>query len=112
VNLVIDVPPPVGARIEEEARKAGVTPAQLAAQTLIRDFSPPPFDPEEQKRRNGPSIALVQSWLEAANHPRTAEEIAAADADMKALMRNLNAARREAGERLPFPEVDEDAGTP
>jgi len=109
MNLVIDVPQPVGARIEEEARKAGVTPAEIAAQALAKTFSPPPFDAEEQKRQNAASIALLEEWLEEANRPRTPEELAEAEADLKELMRNLNAPRKEAGARLLFPEVEEES---
>jgi hypothetical protein len=107
MNLIIDVPSPIGARIQEEAEKAGVTPTEIAARALIQSFSPPPFDTEEQKRLNAPSIAHLQSWLEEANRPRTAEEAAEAEADLTQLMHNLNAPRKEAGERLLFPEVEE-----
>src|SRR5579871_5240633 len=104
MSYVIELSPPIEAPIEQEARKAGVTPAELVADLVRKSFSTP-IDPEEQKRLNAPSVALMESWLAAAEKPRTAEEEAAAEEDMQDLMRSLNASRREAGERLHFPEV-------
>ena len=103
---VIDLPRPIEARIEQEAQKAGVSPAALLADVVRKNFGMT-VDPEEQKRLNAPSIALLESWLAEAEKPRTAEETAEAEADMEELMRNLNAPRHEAGERLHFPAVTE-----
>jgi hypothetical protein len=104
MSLTIDLPRPVEARINEEARKAGVTPAELVAEVVTRNFAG--VDAEEQKRLNAPSIALLQSWLEEARKPRTPEELEGAEEDMNRLMQNLNAPRREAGERLHFPDAE------
>ena|SRR5579872_2515680 len=106
MSYLIDLPPPVEARIEQEARKAGVSPAELVADVVCKNFGMT-IDPEEQKRLNAPSVALLQTWLAEAEKPRTAQEEAEAEEDMQDLMRNLNAPRREAGERLHFPDVAE-----
>lgn len=106
MTLVIDLPRPVEARIEHEAEKAGVTPAELVAEVVKKNFAAG-VDPNAQKILNAPSIALLQSWLEEARKPRTPEELAEAEDDLTRLMQNLNAPRREAGERLHFPDVEE-----
>ena len=104
MSYVIDLPRPVEARIEIEAQRAGVSPAELLADVVRKSFGAT-IGPEEQKRLNAPSIALLRSWLAEARRSRTAEEEADAEADMEDLMRGLNAPRRESGERLHFPDV-------
>ncbi len=41
MSLVIDLPQPVEARLEEEARKVGVTPAELVAMVVKKNSLPP-----------------------------------------------------------------------
>lgn len=106
MSYVIDLPAPIEARIEAEAQKAGMSPAELVADVVRKSFGLT-IDPEEQKRLNAPSIALLESWLAEAGKPHTAEEKSEAEEDMENLMRNLNAPRRETGERLHFPDVTE-----
>ena len=106
MTYVIDLPLPVQARIEEEALKAGISPAELLTDVVRRNFGMA-VDVEEQKRLNAPSIALLNSWLVQAEKPRTAEEAEEAEEDMKNLMRSLNESRRMTGERLPFPDIEE-----
>ena len=103
MSYVIDLPQPVEARLEQEAQKAGVSPAELLADVVRKNFGMV-VDQEEQKRLNAPSIALLEAWLAEAEKPRTAEQEAEAEEDMEDLMRNLNAPRHEA-EQLHFPEV-------
>ena len=111
MTLVLDLPQPIEARLEAEAYKVGVTPAEYAARLFVQNFAPPAptLDPEQEKRANTPTIALLDAWLEAARNkkPRTVEELRAADEDLETLQRNLNAPRKEAGERLLYPEVEE-----
>ena len=104
MNLLIDLPNRVEVRIEREARKAGVTPAELVAEVVTKKFTIE-IDADEQKRLNQPSITLLESWLEEAKKPRSAQELADAEEDLQLLMGNLNTTRREAGERLHFPEM-------
>jgi hypothetical protein len=49
-------------------------------------------------------IALLESWI--AQAPTDPEEIREAEAEFREFKRNLNAPRKEAGERLLFPEVE------
>jgi hypothetical protein len=104
--LEIELNPLVERRLQAEATKAGVTATEYATELLMQSLPKGPIDPEEQKRLNAPSIALIDEWLERVKRPRTTEEEAEAEADMLELMRNLNAPRRESGERLHFPDVE------
>lgn len=72
---------------------------------MTRNFTTT-IDPEEQKRLNAPTIALLESWLAEAEKPRTAEERAEAEAEQIEFMRSLNLPRKESGERLHFPDVE------
>lgn len=105
--LEIELAPPVERCLRAEATKAGVPPTEYAAELLTQILPIGRIDAEEQKRLNAPSIALMKAWLAKAKKPRTAEEEAEAEADMLELMRNLNAPRRESGERLHFPDIEE-----
>ena len=60
MNVVIDLPPPVEARIEREAQQAGISPAELIADVVTKNFTTT-IDPEEQKRLNAPTTALLES---------------------------------------------------
>ena len=85
MTLILDLPGPVEDRIEQEARKAGISPAELVEEVVKKTFSTPvtnSINPEEQKRLNAPTIALLQSWLAEAEKPRTAEELAEAEDDL------------------------------
>ncbi|MDQ2687611.1 MAG: hypothetical protein M3Y28_07075 [Armatimonadota bacterium] len=87
MSLTIDTPRPVKARAEVDVAR---------------------IDAEEQRRLNAPSIALLEAWLRRSEHPATPEQIADAEADLTDFMRNMNAPRREAGERLHFPDASAD----
>lgn len=105
MNLVIDLPLPVEAHIEREAQRTGKSPAELVAEVLKKTFSAT-IDPEEQRRLNAPSIALLEVWLKRAEVPATPEQIAQAEAEQREFMRNMNLSRKEAGERLHYPDVE------
>ena len=106
MNLVIEVPRPVEARIEEEAHRAGVSPAELVAGLVRERFAPAPVGPEEQKMRNAPSIALLERWLaETGGEALNPEELRRAEEEAEQFKRGLDAPRKEAGARLLFPEA-------
>ena len=108
MTLVLDLPQSIEARLEAEAHRAGVTTAEYAARLFLQNFAPPVLDPEQEKRANAPTITLLDAWLEAAHNKktRTAEELRAAEEDLETFKRNMNAPRKEAGERLLYPEVE------
>lgn len=63
------------ARLEEEAQKAGVNPAQIAAWLVQKNLTEAALDLEEQKRRNAPSIALLESWMRRTDAPSTRKRL-------------------------------------
>lgn len=67
---------------------------------IIVSDRPAPAGIEEQD----PTIALLESWLreDATDDP---EEIRRAEQDLAQFKRDMNAARKEAGERLLYPEA-------
>lgn len=106
MSLMIDLPQPVASRLQAEAAKSGVSTAEYAAELLTKSLPTSTIDPEEQKQRNAPSIALLETWLQRTLAPATPEQIAEAEAELEAFMRNMNAPRKEAGERLLYPDVE------
>ncbi len=50
------------------------------------------------------SIALLKSWI--AEAPVDAEEIRAAEEELREFQRNINLPRKEAGARLIYPEAE------
>ncbi len=51
------------------------------------------------------TMTLLRSWLEE-DATDNAEEVAEAEADLLAFKRGMNAPRKEAGTRLPYPEAE------
>lgn len=105
MNLVLDIPRPVEARIEEEALRAGVSPAELLTGLVLEKFGPAPLDAEVQKRLNAPSIALLQQWLKESG-TRDPNELRQAEEEAQQFKRDMNAPRKEVGARLLFPEAE------
>ena len=102
MSLVIELPPSVESRLEAEARRSGATPEAVAAALITKSFAS--LEDDEQKRRNAPSIALLESWL--ADVSQTDAERRDAEAELVELKKNLNAARRVSGARLLFPDAE------
>ena len=103
MSLVIELPPLVESRLEAEAQRSGISPAELVVQVVNKTFASA-LDLEEQKRLNASSIALLQSWI--AEAPTEPEDVKEAEQDLREFKQNLNASRKEAGARLLFPEVE------
>ena len=97
MSVIIDLPRPIEARIEQEAQKAGVTTAELISRTLTERF---PSEPDE----NAQALALIDQWL--AEAPSDPEDIAAAEEDLRTFQRALNDTRREAGSLPTYPEAE------
>ncbi len=54
-----------------------------------------------------PPPARLNEWfLARAQLPATPEQAAEAEADIQEFMRNMNAPRKDSGERLPYPEAE------
>ncbi len=105
MNLVLNVPRPVAARIEEEAQRAGISPAALLTSVVLEKFAPPPLDVESQKRLNAPSIALMEQWLRQ-SETEDPDELREAEEEARQFKRDMNAPRKEVGARLLFPEAE------
>lgn len=103
MTLVIDLPEPLEARLEAEATRAGVRPADLAAEFIKKNLAST-GELEELKRLNAPSIALLQSWL--ADAPTDPAAIQEAEKELLEFKRAMNAPRKESGARIPFPEAE------
>lgn len=101
MTLIIDIPRELEQRLESAARKEGATPADLAQRLLAENLPPAERSPSDETP-NASTIAMIDRWLEedATDDP---EEIAQAEADLRALMEALNQNRAAGGQRLLFP---------
>jgi uncharacterized spore protein YtfJ len=100
--LVIDLPDAIEQRLEDEARRTGVSVQDIAVRIIKEKYpSAHIVDTEEQKRLNQSSIDLIQSWL---NAPKTPEEKEEAEKGFEEFKRNMNETRKIAGARLLYPE--------
>lgn len=106
MSLTIELPRPLADRLEAEASRAGVSPTDYAAELIVKHLPTASIDVDEQKRRNTPSVALLESWLLRAELPCTPEESAEAERELVVFMRNMNAQRAESGDRLLYPDID------
>ncbi len=106
MSFIIELSRPVESRLQSEAIKAGVSTTEYAAELIAKSLPVVTLDLAEQKRLNAPSIQLLEAWLQRARTPATAEQIAEAEAEQAAFMRNMNAPRKESGERLLYPDVE------
>lgn len=97
MNLVIDLPQPVEARLEEEARKVGVTVDELVQRTIAERF---PVGLDE----NAQALRLIEQWI--AEAPTDPEQIKEAEEDLREFQRSINQTRKEAGAGLVYPEVE------
>ena len=104
MSLVIDLPQPIEARLEEEAARIGVTAAELVIDVIKNTFSAP-IDAEAQKQLNASSIVLLQRWLKEGENCDS-EDTGKSEQELEEFKRNLNASRKETGSRLLFPDAE------
>ena len=102
MSHTIDFPPLLESRIEAEAEREGISPAEVILRVVQREFSPA-LSIEEQKRLNAPSISLLKSWL--ADVPTTPEEREDAEEDLRDFKQSINSSRAELGQRPAFSEA-------
>ncbi len=102
MTLHIDFSPQASERLAAAARSRGVEPKALLEDLVVEHLPPSAAIIDGEKDA---TIALLQSWLDedATNDP---DEIRAAEEELAELKRNMNAPRKEAGERLLFPDVE------
>lgn len=97
MNLVIELPQLVEARLEEEAQKAGVTINELVSRTIAEKF---PVELDE----NTQALRLIEQWI--AEAPTDPDQVKEAEEDLRGFQRAINQTRKEAGARLVYPEVE------
>ena len=97
MSLVIDLPKPVEARLEEEAQKAGVTVDELVLRTIAERF---PVDLDEDAQ----ALRLIEQWI--AEAPTDPEQIKEAEEDLREFQRAINQTRKEAGAALVYPGIE------
>ena len=106
MSLVIELPRNIEARLQVEAKKAGVSTIEYAAEVLTKSLPADAIDIVEQKRLNAASVTLLQSWLLRRHVPATSEQQALSEADLSEFMYNMNKSRKNSGERLLYPEIE------
>ena len=104
MTLTIDLTPTEEASLYAVARKSGIAPADVLKQ-LVREHLPlePAASPPEPSG-NDTTLALLQSWIDAA--PTDPEEIRVAEEDLNEFMTSINAERKRAGARILYPEAE------
>ena len=98
MSMTIDFSPQEEATVADAARQAGVAPAEYVRKVVKEHLPPATVDSEPN-----PFLARLEARL--AQAPTDPEKIREAEEDLAEFMRNMNQTRREAGERLLYPEV-------
>lgn len=97
MSLVIHLPPAQETRLEEEARKEGVSVDELVQRTLAEKF---PVVPDE----NAQALRLIEQWISEA--PTDPEQVKEAQDDLSKFQQSLNQTRKAAGARLIYPDSE------
>ncbi|WP_394793247.1 hypothetical protein [Armatimonas sp.] len=96
MSVTITLTPAQETRLEQEARKSGITVDELVLRTLQEKF---PLEADEDVK----ALQLIEQWLLEA--PKTLEDKRAAEADLTTFQQALNQTRRDAGARVLYPEA-------
>jgi hypothetical protein len=97
MTLTINLPPAQEIRLHEEAQKEGVTVNELIERAIAERF---PVEVDERAK----ALALIEQWISEA--PTDPEQVKEAEEDLREFQRSLNQTRREAGARIPYPDVE------
>lgn len=95
--MTLDFPPPIEARLSEEARKEGVTIHYLVYRTITEKF---PAKPDE----NAQALRLIEQWT--AEAPTDPEQIREAEGDRHEFQRGINQTLRDAGAQRVYSELE------
>lgn len=93
MTLILDLPPPIEARLQEEARKEGVSMNELVYRTIAEKF--PVLRDEDTQ-----ALRLIEQWI--AEAPSDPEQVKEAEDDLREFQRAINQTRKEAGARLVY----------
>ena len=97
MSLVIDLPQAQETRLQEEARREGVTVNELVYRTIAEKF---PVEMDE----NAQALRLIEQWI--AEAPTDPDQVKEAEEDLRDFQRAINQTRKEAGARLVYPGVE------
>jgi predicted transcriptional regulator len=100
MSLVIHLPPAQETRLEEEARKNGISVSELVQQALAERF---PVLREEDAQ----ALALIEQWI--AEAPTDPEEVREAERDLREFQQAVNQTRRSAGARIIYPGIESES---
>jgi hypothetical protein len=93
--IVVELPHAQELRLQQEARKYGITADELIRRTLVERF---PVEADETAR----ALALIDQWiLEAPTDPKGQQE---AEEDLREFQAAINQTRRIAGARILYPD--------
>ncbi len=99
VHYTAEVKPGLLLALPEEAQQLHLRPGD---KINVQFDLPVMLAPEVEE---DPTIALLEQWI--AEAPTDPEAIREAEEDLREFKKNMNQPRKEAGERLHFPEVEE-----
>jgi hypothetical protein len=97
MNLIIDLPQPVGAQLEAAANKAGVSVNEIVYRTIAEKV---PVDLDEDVQ----ALRLIEQWISEA--PTQPDQVEEAEADLREFQRAINQKRTEANARLVYFEPE------
>ena len=107
MTLNLELTPHAEAWLNAEARQRGLDLGDLVLRVIEERAANVPTARQSPiiDAETDPTIALLRSWIaeDATDDP---EEIRKAEEELIEFQRNMNAPRKEAGERLLFPEVE------
>ncbi len=106
MTLTISVSPQMEAWLNEQAARQGLPPNEIIRRIVDERQHKATAFPDNVAEEDT-TIALLQSWIEqdATDDPA---KIRKAEEELREFKRNMNAPRKEVGERLHFPEVERD----
>jgi hypothetical protein len=99
MSMIFDFSPQEEATLATVAQQAGIAPAEYVRKVVKEHLPASTVDSETD-----PFLARLEARL--AQAPTDPEKIREAEEDLAEFMRNMNQTRRDAGERLLYPEVE------
>lgn len=97
MSLTIDLPRPMEARLEEEAKKEGVTVVDLVFRTIAERF---PVERDEDAQ----ALRLIEQWISEA--PTDPDQLREAEEDLREFQQAINQTRKAAGAQPTYPGVE------
>ena len=94
--IVIDLPPVQELRLNQEAKRNGISAVELIQRTLAERY---PVESDEDAN----ALALIDQWIaEAPTDPQAQKE---AEEDLLEFQRAINQTRQAAGARILYPDA-------